>query len=253
MPSNRINSCFDDVVLPVDNVQALQTTRQSPADKAQSQPPFNSFNLGLHVGDDPSQVSNNRNLLLDFLPSHSQIQWLDQVHANNVEIINSVSSTPRIADAMITSTPKVALAIMTADCLPILLTNRGGNEVGVIHGGWRPLALNIIEHTLTSMKTKNSDIYAWLGPCIGPSEFEVGDEVKQAFAVGSADLSQCFKPKVKGKWLADLKGIAISLLKYHGVNIVNSNDTCTYKNNQRYYSYRREKVTGRMASLICIT
>ncbi|MEW6991282.1 peptidoglycan editing factor PgeF [Colwelliaceae bacterium 6441] len=255
-------SAFDDVALPVETIQAFQTTRLSPVKIAQDQllldqnaqkmAPFDEFNLGLHVGDEAIQVSKNRQCLLSYLPQHSSIQWLEQVHGSNVVILDKISDVPLQADAIITRVPKLALAIMTADCLPILLANKVGTEIAAIHAGWRPLSAGIIDETLTKMLTDNKDIYAWLGPCITQAYFEVGNEVKTQFEQLNPGFSVAFKANKKGKWLADLQQIAVMMLTQHGVTHISLNSGCTYSMNERYYSYRKAHTTGRMAAIICI-
>jgi len=252
MSNQHINSCVEKINLPVENVQAIQSTRLSSKNSSHIESPYDYFNLGLHVKDNPAQVIKNREKLLSFFPNNTQIQWLEQVHGSDVEVIESVEHNALVADAIVTSTPNIALAIMTADCLPILLTNGVGTEVAAIHGGWRPLAENIIKKTLAKMCSNNSEIHAWLGPCIGQKYFEVGDEVREAFLAISTHLSSCFRPSQPDKWLANLTQIATILLNQQGVISISSVNQCTYKNNKKYYSYRRDKVTGRMASLICI-
>lgn len=247
-----INNAFDPVQLPVTHVQAIQTTRISPKKTLQSTPPFDAFNLGQHVGDNPEQVDANRQIILSFLPAAKNIQWLEQVHGNNVAVIESCQTTPIIADAVITQTSHLALAIMTADCLPILLASKDGREIAAIHGGWRSLASNIIENTLSKMQTENENIHAWLGPCIGPTAFEVGDEVRQAFIEQSSDFTACFVKSSVGKWLADLSTIARLILLKQNVVEVLSSSACTFSETERYYSYRKNNLTGRMAAIICI-
>ncbi len=251
--SNTLSQlAFDAVELPVANVQAIQTTRISPVAECVSLPPFNNFNLGLHVGDDSTQVLKNRDLLLSYLPTQAKIQWLEQVHGADVVKIVTHSDAPITADAVITQTAKLALAVMTADCLPILLTSKKGDEIAAIHGGWRPLAAGIIHNTLDKMKTANKDIIAWLGPCIGKEAFEVGEEVRQAFLDSSNTDTNAFIANSNNKWLADLTYISIQMLASRGVETIVNGHYCTVSHSQRYYSYRKEQTTGRMASLICI-
>jgi len=246
---------FDIVNLPVKNIQAFQTTRISPNLNKHSKvvkSPFNYFNIGDHVNDNPQNVTINRQNLLTYLPRSTQIQWLNQVHGNHVNVIAQYSSKPLTADAVITTSPKIALAIMTADCLPILLSNNEGTEIAAIHGGWRPLADNIISHTLNKMKSKNEDIVAWLGPCISQTNFEVGNEVKVKFEQLNPNFSSAFQLSNRNKWLADLQQITMTMLIAMGVKKIDQNDACTYAQGKRYYSYRRDNQTGRMASIICI-
>ena len=251
------NQAFDRVNLPVKHIQAFQTTRFHPHHQNlpflhQFSNEFDDFNLGLHVNDNPIIVNKNRQILLNFLPEQSHIQWLNQVHGSQVEIITDISSHVLTADAMITSQPKLALAIMTADCLPILLTSKKGDEIAAIHGGWRSLANNIIQNTLDKMVTSNEDIYAWLGPCIGANSFEVGEEVVANFANISSHYSQAFKNNNNSKWLGDLSLIAEWMLKREGIHQVKKEHACTFTESTRYYSYRKSSKTGRMAAIICI-
>ena len=262
------HSAFDCVEMPVENIQAFQTTRLNPNNftshslptqkNTKSLPPkcFDHFNVGLHVSDDSEIVIQNRQQLLTYLPENSAMQWLDQVHGNKVVVVDELSVSPIQADAVITRSPKLALAIMTADCLPILLSNSHGTEIAAIHAGWRSLASGIITKTLAKMHSGNHDIYAWLGPCISKNNFEVGGEVKNQFEEINKSFTTAFKVNDKyshkDKWLADLKKIAQLQLTEQGVkNIIVSNH-CTFDENERYYSYRKEQKTGRMAAVICI-
>jgi YfiH family protein len=263
-----INRPLHKVEWPVPNVLAFTTTRLHPEN--QHNLPKNSectfysdFNIGEHVGDNPELVKNNRNLLLDNLSPNSKIQWLEQIHGNKVVTIDSHSSIALVADAAITQHKNIGLAVMTADCLPILLTAVDGSEIAAIHGGWKPLAKNIIANTVNKMRTSNENIIAWLGPCIGETAFEVGEEVKlafesqsekfiSAFSVRSADAALT-KNVVKVKYLANLPMIAKIQLKALGVNQIYHLEHCTYNDEQNYFSYRRDNITGRMASLICRT
>ncbi len=156
-----------------------------------------------------------------------------------------------VADAAVTNEKNICLAIMTADCLPILLVSKSGKEVAAIHGGWRPLAANIVSKTITKMKTPAADILVWLGPCISGSAFEVGGEVKSAFIQQGDSFNMAFTTKSNGKYLADLHKIARLQLESLGIKHISALSECTYTNN-KYYSYRQNAVTGRMASLICI-
>ena len=257
-----------------EKVFALQTTRlpataslpQQNQPSAEKKSPFNSFNLGLHVGDNPEKVTCNRELLkgyisqqLAIIPTDKNqqriesvdVQWLEQVHGNHVVEIKSVSSTAITADASITRENNIALAIMTADCLPILLSHKNGYEIAAIHGGWRPLAANIIKNTIETMQSKPEDLVAWLGPCIGNKAFEIGEEVKQAFLQQNQIFAGAFVKSSSGKYLADLHQIAKIQLTSLGVKHIASLNDCTYHRTDKYYSYRKEQVTGRMASIIC--
>jgi len=250
-----------------EKVFALQSTRFSPElEKSQSttESPFGNFNLGLHVNDNAKQVVANRNKLAQFInqtlqsdplnensPAETEIQWLEQVHGNAVAEITRVVNHPIVADASITRQKNIALAIMTADCLPILLSDKAGKKIAAIHGGWRPLAANIIKETLDTMHSKPEEVVAWLGPCIGNEAFEVGVEVKNTFIKQGDSFSTAFVKQANGKYLADLHQIAQMQLQSLGVIAVSMLEECTYQNTSKYYSYRKNQVTGRMATLIC--
>ena len=226
------------------NVRALVTTRQGGVSTGQ----YASMNLATHVGDDPAAVAENRALLLRrALPAEPR--WLDQVHGIDVVAGESVHGAPR-ADASVARTPGVVLAVMTADCLPVLLTDRAGSVVGIAHAGWRGLVGGVIEATIAAMEVAPRDMLAWLGPAIGPASFEVGGEVRDAAVGGQADAVQAFVASGPGKWLADIYRLARLRLAYAGVGSVSGGGFCTVREADRFYSYRRDRETGRMASLI---
>jgi len=182
MVKKPTNSAIRYVEWPVDNVLAYTTTRHHPDNLIlKTNTPYDAFNLGEHVGDDIDIVKANRKTLHLLHENKLDIQWLEQVHGNHVVVVKEYSEVPFVADAAITSDKNIALAVMTADCLPILLTNKQGTEIAAIHGGWRPLSKAIIEKTITQMDSPANDIYAWLGPCIGANAFEVGQDVVSSF------------------------------------------------------------------------
>lgn len=238
---------------PVQNVVAFTTTIHHPSHKEQPLP-YGNFNLGLHVGDNEENVQSNRELLLEYLPVNTSIQWLDQVHGSHVEVIEECSSVIT-ADALTTDKKNIALAIMTADCLPIIISSLDGSEVAAIHGGWKPLSKNIIEHTISKMKTPVKDLHVWLGPCIGPDKFEVGAEVVKQFVTEDHKFTKAFiafnLSTNESKYLGDLHLIAKIQLKKLGVQHIHSLPHCTFSNINDYYSYRRSYKTGRMATIIC--
>ena len=225
-----------------------------------SQPPFDSLNLGSHVGDDPTTVKKNREALKIVLPNEPI--WLNQVHGTQVidaDCRNDWSDVPS-ADASVTSTPGKVLAIMTADCLPVLLASSDGKVVGAAHAGWRGLAAGVIEQTVALMRIKQtqthaqtqSDIIAYLGPAIGPHAFEVGSEVRDIFMAQNPVSAACFEQlKENGKYLADIYGLATLRLNALGVEQIEGGDECTLQNPD-YFSYRRDQQTGRMGSFIWI-
>ncbi|MEO2266353.1 peptidoglycan editing factor PgeF [Pseudoalteromonas sp. YIC-656] len=226
------------------NVGACQSTRCEGASLA----PYSSFNLGLHVGDDPLKVLKNRAHLDSLLPNPAR--YVQQVHGTDIHIVNDESSTDTvIADGLFTNLVGQPLAIMTADCLPVLLASKDGTEVAALHCGWRSLAGGIIEKALPLFQSKPSLIAAWLGPAIGPMAFEVGVEVRAQFLASSAEHELAFK-KHRDKYLADLALIATQKLNRLGVKAVSNQSECTYTLNDKYFSYRRDGETGRMASVI---
>ena len=241
----------------VNKVLAIQTTRMTVKELCdESASPYQGFNLGLHVGDCAKQVEINRYFLQELLPSNSKIQWLEQVHGNTAVAISQVSEQVITADAAVTNKRNICLAIMTADCLPILLVSKKGDEIAAIHGGWRPLAANIITNTLNKMTTPADDIYAWLGPCISKNSFEVGAEVKAQFVQQHECFDAAFTAALteskQGKYLADLHKMARLQLEKAGINHISALPECTYSNTDKYYSYRKNNITGRMATLICL-
>lgn len=244
-----INFC-QPINWPVEGVKAFQTIRSLAPDADVANIDFGNFNVGLHVGDNQASVLNNRQQLNSVLGAEKSIQWLNQVHGNDVAIIKEYSEQPVTADAAITSNPNIALAVMTADCLPILLSNMNSGEIGVIHAGWRPLALGIIEKTLLKLNACNSDIFAWLGPCIGQQNFQVGGEVRDTFISLDEHLECYFLADEQNKFRANLRAIAQYLLEKNGVSKIQTLSDCTYDKKEKYYSYRRCNVSGRMCSVI---
>jgi YfiH family protein len=224
-----------------------------------SQPPFDSLNLGLHVGDEPSKVHKNREALKVILPNEPI--WLNQVHGTQVIDADNTNACLEVvsADAAVTTTLGRILAIMTADCLPVLLASRDGKVVGAAHAGWRGLAAGVIEQTVALMRAKQnsqdraqSEILAYLGPAIGPHAFEVGSEVREIFMAQNPSSAACFERlQEKGKYLADIYGLAILRLNALGIEQIEGGDECTLQNPD-YFSYRRDQQTGRLGSFIWI-
>ncbi len=238
-----------------ERVGALSTTRQGGV----SQPPYDDgaggggLNLATHVGDLPDAVAENRALLRSHLPAEPA--WLTQVHGTRVLDAATVSNAPE-ADASITNQPGVVCAIMTADCLPVLLADADGRVVGAAHAGWRGLAAGVLQATVAAMRDAGAGrLLAWLGPAIGPDAFEVGDDVRAAFAHLGPESAQAFRPvaNATGKYLADLPMLARLALAEAGVSSVAGGSDCTVSDPARFYSFRRDRVTGRMASLIWIS
>ena len=223
-------------------VRACMTTR----DGGVSLPPWAGFNLGDHVGDDPAHVAANRARLRAFLPGEPG--WLRQVHsARVVELGRDVDLE---ADAAFTRTPGQVCAVLTADCLPVLFCDRAGSVVAAAHAGWRGLANGVLEATVASMGVPPDEILAWLGAAIGPRAFEVGDEVRAAFVSRHPAATAAFVPHAPGKWLADIYALARIRLGSAGVRAIHGGGRCTFTEAETFYSYRRDGVTGRMASLV---
>jgi len=212
---------------------------------------YASLNLGDHVGDCPEAVAANRERLGAMVPATPR--WLRQVHGVNV-VDAALVKDGHEADAAICRTPGVACAVMTADCLPLLFCNRAGTVVGAAHAGWRGLLDGVIEATLEAMGEPPSQIFAWLGAAIGPEAFEVGEEVRSAFLDVDPEAGAAFVPgRAEGKWMADLYALARRRLASAGVDQVFGGDCCTHADSARFFSYRRDGVTGRMAALIWLS
>jgi len=218
------------------------------------------LNLGVHVGDDVHVVAENRARLRAVLPSEPA--WLTQVHGT--QVLNAATvigtdarplthATPAPeADASFTNQADVVCSIMTADCLPVLLADISGKVVAAAHAGWRGLAAGVLAATVQHMREAGAgQIQAWLGPAIGPATFQVGEDVRQAFISHNASLVSAFEPQAEqGKYLADIYALARALLAEDGVTMVTGGDACTVSEPERFYSFRRDGVTGRMATLI---
>ncbi len=230
-------------------VRAITTSREDGV----SQGPFSSFNLGFHVNDTPQRVTQNRlNLSQHFNFPYEPI-WLNQTHSTDIIEIKSVQfeQAPN-ADASFTQLTGLPCAVLTADCLPILLCDTNGTQVAAIHAGWRGLANGIIEKTVKAMRLNaHSELMAWMGPAISQPHFEVGTEVRDAFLKHNLQAAIAFKPGAsEGKWMGDLFSLARMRLKEVGLSQIYGGDHCTYTDETQFYSYRRDKQTGRMATLI---
>jgi YfiH family protein len=209
------------------------------------------------VGDDPVAVNANRALLAGALPPDSAVQWLNQVHGARVIPAGRDGTLPE-ADASFTAEPGIACAVMTADCLPALFCTRAGDRAAAAHAGWRGLVGGVLEATVAAMGAVPAEIMAWLGPAIGPAAFEVGPEVREAFLAAAGGDRQaterCFLPSATrpGHYLADLYGLARIRLHLAGIGDIYGGDFCTFDDFERFYSYRRDGETGRMASLVML-
>jgi len=260
-------------------VRSLQTTRLGGGSVA----PYDSLNLGSHVGDAPLAVARNRMLLNTILPSEPV--WLEQVHGTVVanadgpgggcdtlpekpaDCGSSHAATPHAtenssvplvsgcrpqADACVAKHRAAVCVVMTADCLPILLCDQQGSVVGAAHAGWKGLAAGVIEATVQAMNVAPKNLMAWLGPAIGQNSFEVGDDVRDIFLKADPQATAAFRSGDAGKWFADMFLLARMHLNALGVNRVYGGNCCTYQDSKRYFSYRRDGVTGRMGTFIWI-
>jgi YfiH family protein len=225
------------------NVRAGTTTRQGGI----SQGNYAGFNLALHVDDDAATVQHNRKQLTQRLRLPSEPQWLEQVHGCDV----STDDKPvTCADAISTTKAGHVCAVMTADCLPVVFCDLDGTCVAAAHAGWRGLAAGVLIQTLKTMPTSNERLMAWFGPAIGPKAFEVGDEVRAAFVEQSTEFSTAFSKVDEHHWLMDIYQAACIQLAAAGVERVYGGGLCTYSQRELFYSYRRDKQTGRMATLV---
>jgi len=226
--------------------RALITTRNGGVSSA----PYGSMNLGDHVGDQPDAVERNRAILRLSLPAEPK--WLRQVHGTRVVDACSSDANPE-ADASVARVKHCVCAVITADCLPVLFCNDAGTVVAAAHAGWRGLVSGVLERSVQAMGVQPSSIMAYLGPAIGPHAFEVGDEVREAFMAHAMAAQTAFVPHGTGKWLADIYLLARQRLETLGVNRIYGGGFCTHTNAARFFSYRRDGATGRMASLIWLS
>lgn len=226
------------------NVRAMQTTRQGGISVA----PYDTMNLGLHVGDDPVRVNRNRQLLATVMPSEPV--WLEQVHGTAVANADAAACLVK-ADACIARQRGSVCVVMTADCLPVLLCDEDGTVVGAAHAGWRGLCDGVIEATVREMGVAPQRLMAWLGPAISQRHFEVGAEVRQAFCAHQPQAAEAFiRSGGEGKYRADLYLLAHQRLMALGVERIHGGNFCTYAQAEQFYSYRRDGVTGRMGTFI---
>lgn len=241
----------DDLIFPdwpaPSNVKALQTTRRGGFSAA----PYDSLNLGMHVGDDLLLVARNRQQLNRHVPTEPV--WLNQVHGVTVVDAALAGCVPD-ADAAFARSAGAVCVTMTADCLPVLLCDQGGGVVAAAHAGWRGLCDGVIEATVDAMHAAPETLMAWLGPAIGPQAFEVGEEVRQEFIAAHSDAISAFAPSSHGKWLGNLYLLARQRLNRLGVTAVYGGgidrDFCTCTDQEHFFSFRRDGATGRMATMI---
>lgn len=212
--------------------------------------PYASLNLAAHVGDAAEPVAENRRRLRAALGLPGEPLWLSQVHGVAVAHHDGSHAAAPEADAAWTSTSERICAVLTADCLPVLFCDRDGTRVAAAHAGWRGLADGVLETTLSALALPGERVLAWLGPAIGPTAFEVGEDVRAAFLARDGGAGECFLRNGRGRWHADLYALARRRLAAAGVTAVYGGGRCTYGEGEAFFSYRREETTGRFASLI---
>jgi YfiH family protein len=226
------------------NVKSLQTTRHGGISTA----PYDTLNLGLHVGDDPVRVNRNRQMLEPLMPSEPV--WLEQVHGITVANAGAASCLPQ-ADACISRHRGAVCVVMTADCLPLLLCDEAGSVVAAVHAGWKGLAAGVIEAGVNAMEVAPQKLLAWLGPAIGSEAFEVGAEVRTAFMAHNAKAADAFTLHGdQGKFHADIYKLARQRLNALGVTRISGGTFCTYHQKEKFFSYRRDGITGRMGTFV---
>lgn len=242
MKLNNPNLIFPDWPAPA-NIIGATTLRTGGV----SLGPYDSLNIAMHVGDDLGRVKQNRQIIKSSLDLPAEPVWLEQIHSDRV--IKAVPNMPtQQADASYTDQCGVVCAVMTADCLPLLICAVDGSQVAAIHAGWRGLLAGVIGNTVSVFGQR--ELMVWLGPAIGPDCFEIGSEVRDAFMKKSAESANAFKPGKCGKWLADIYQLARNELSDLGITRIYGGKLCTVTDPDRFFSYRRETTTGRMATLI---
>lgn len=220
------------------------TTRRGGCSRGE----YASLNLAAHVGDDPEAVAENRRRLCEALGIDGEPVWLEQVHGTTVVVARPGAAPPR-ADGAVTREPGTVCAVLTADCLPVLLASRRGVEVAAVHAGWRGLAGGVLAAGLAAMHTPPGELSAWIGPAIAEPAFEVGGEVREQFLARDAANAPFFRANARGRWQADLAGIARRELESAGVRVFAAG-ACSFADADRFFSYRRDGECGRMASFI---
>ncbi|WP_101774372.1 peptidoglycan editing factor PgeF [Pasteurella oralis] len=233
------------------NVHGFSTLRQGGV----SQPPYDSLNLGTHVGDEQNSVKTNRTLLVEKLQLPKMPVFLEQIHSTKVIKLPITNTSNLAADAVYTDQPNQVCLVMTADCLPVLLTSQQGDEVAAVHAGWRGLCDGVLEQTVAQFRCSPSQIIAWLGPAIGPTKFQVGQDVVERFCAREPTAELAFKPdpQAPNKYLADLYLLATQRLNRLGITQISGGEYCTFTEQNKFFSYRRERQTGRMATLVWFT
>ncbi|MEN8206915.1 MAG: peptidoglycan editing factor PgeF [Pseudomonadota bacterium] len=229
-------------------VRAVSTTRHGGFSRG----PYTSMNPATHVDDDPATVLANRDRLQQVLQLPAEPCWLQQVHGTNVLDAGEpvAAGTVPVADAAWCSQPGAVCVVLTADCLPVLLCDAAGRHVAALHAGWRGLAAGVIEQTIEAMQQPGETLLAWLGPAIGPAAYRVGDEVRSAFLAHNRRAEVAFQSGPDGSWQADLYQLARQRLAERGVTAIYGGLECSFTDAERFFSYRRDGITGRMATLI---
>jgi len=226
-------------------VRAGTSTRAGGASRGA----FASFNFAQHVGDEAGAVDANRARLREQLRLPAEPLWLRQVHGTQVAVHGATGPEP-VADAAVAFGPGRVLAVLTADCLPVVFASRDGSRIGIAHAGWRGLAAGVLEATVAALGVAAGELLAWLGPGIGAADFEVGAEVRAAFVDADPGAAGAFAPNARGRWQADLGALARRRLLAAGVGELSALEASTYADAARFYSYRRTPTTGRMATLV---
>ena len=227
-------------------VRAFVTTRAGGVSEGE----YAAMNLGYSSGDDPARVARNREILRAALPGDPP--YLRQVHGTEVADLDQPAEGQRTADAAVTACPGVVAGVLTADCMPLLLTDSAGTRVAVAHAGWRGMAAGVIERTVESFGGAAGGLLAWMGPTIGPDAFEVGPEVREAFLAADAAAGAAFVPGKPGKYMADLYALARQRLARSGVRAISGGGFCTFHEPARFFSYRRVAQSGRLGTFIWI-
>jgi YfiH family protein len=227
-------------------VHAAFTTRLGGVSSA----PWDSFNVATHVGDAHADVIANRARLKTLLALPAEPTWLTQVHGTVVADLDSQPQGVIAADAAVARAPGRVCVVMVADCLPVLFASRDGQRIGAAHAGWRGLASGVLEQTVKALDVPGAELTAWLGPAISQAHFEVGDEVREEFVKSDRAANSRFKLNARGRWQADLAGLARLRLAAMGVTDVHGGNWCTHGDRERFYSHRRDGKGGRMAALV---
>ncbi|MET0534646.1 MAG: peptidoglycan editing factor PgeF [Steroidobacter sp.] len=231
------------------NVRAAATLRAGGVSKGS----FASFNLGAHVGDDAGAVAENRRLLRAALDLPAEPTWLNQVHGTAVVTAGATQESPPSADASVALKTGAVCVVLTADCLPVLFCNRAGTRIGAAHAGWRGLVGGVLAETIRALDVSPADLLAWMGPAIETDAFEVGSEVREQFVARDASNAAAFENNARGRWQADLYRLARNELTRLGVTNIHGGGFQCFADSERFFSYRRDTKTGRMATLIWMT